>query len=684
MVEYDITQTALIVRAGNAAAEHALQLQKNEERLIYSNDDIVRGQSIEAHPASRDCTPAVLGEYETHLRYDDEFEDPSMFWTFGYDRCDVFMSTAEEVCLKNQKMSHIHFRIYPDFQTGFLMLQNKSRRYGTTLRAPSLGRHGKIILTNGATHALNRSEITTVVVDDIEFQLEIPDLTRQEMPLYELNWRQFALKFQYAYPGLDGLGLSSPATATPQAKRSGTDGVYKLLEEIGRGEHGIVWKVLEIETRIVYAAKEYFKTGTEQNARNFEEMANLQRISHVSSHRTADLMCQLTDLQRHIAKFVDLVADRQGIAMIMEFVDGGTLHDYRKRLSLDEIKTIARQLLEAVAYLHMNNIVHRDIKPTNVLLKSEDFPFAVLTDLGVAKKSGKDAFLSTECGTRKFAAPEIYEGSYTGMIDIFSTGTSIWDSYEGLSDEIDWYSPLVWAREVHRRVTEGSRRIGDPFLRLLQQMVSPDPKARPSAKECLADPCLQVERSIHPSRQNRATSIASNNGADSSNYSQYPNFELHLEGLKQSSPNYSLASTVGMGDSFENDHWRASSGLVHVDTSGKRKSSTLFLQAGSVNRNKRQYQKNHSQENSFSDGEPSCRGYESSLLRRNGQSRPSSNYSLPPTRASRNSTPLVQQRGAPRTLLSHNDCLPVTAQVPEDEDGKILIRESIKILLICR
>lgn len=96
----------------------------------------------------------------------------------------------------------------------------------------------------------------------------------------------------------------------------------------------------------------------------------------------------------------------------MDYVPGGdlgTLIQKERPLNEDAVKVMARQLLGALGYLHEHNITHRDVKPDNILISSQQ-PFVVkLTDFGLSKMvDSEQTFLTTFCGTLLYCAPEVY------------------------------------------------------------------------------------------------------------------------------------------------------------------------------------------------------------------------------------------------------------------------------------
>ncbi|RPB06671.1 kinase-like protein, partial [Morchella conica CCBAS932] len=121
----------------------------------------------------------------------------------------------------------------------------------------------------------------------------------------------------------------------------------------------------------------------------------------------------------------------------MEYVSGGSLEKYMRKLKRVEVKEICRevtaQLLEALVELQRKQIAHRDLKPSNILISSTSPLLVKICDFGIAKSADIDASgLKTYAGTVKYMAPEIqgylptekYEsrGTYTIAVDMWSLG----------------------------------------------------------------------------------------------------------------------------------------------------------------------------------------------------------------------------------------------------------------------
>ena len=122
----------------------------------------------------------------------------------------------------------------------------------------------------------------------------------------------------------------------------------------------------------------------------------------------------LTLGQPNIVKYVDHHETAQWLFIVMEYVPFGDLGRWiRVKSPMPEYMCMymARQILQALDYLHKRGITHRDIKPDNILMAS-DYPYVFkLSDFGLSKIiDNKDTFLKTFCGTMMYCAPEVYPG----------------------------------------------------------------------------------------------------------------------------------------------------------------------------------------------------------------------------------------------------------------------------------
>ena len=117
----------------------------------------------------------------------------------------------------------------------------------------------------------------------------------------------------------------------------------------------------------------------------------------------------------------------------MEFCPHKDLYEFfrQRRLTERQHLDIKIQIAQGVEYLHSNNIIHRDIKPTNVLIKNDNPIVAKVTDFGFSKFLEEDcdtSLMSTNVGTPAFKAPEFFlrneqrKIEYHRNVDIFALG----------------------------------------------------------------------------------------------------------------------------------------------------------------------------------------------------------------------------------------------------------------------
>jgi eukaryotic-like serine/threonine-protein kinase len=185
------------------------------------------------------------------------------------------------------------------------------------------------------------------------------------------------------------------------------EGRYRLDGVLGRGGMSIVWRATDLQLERDVAIKvisDVLATDPRFVAR-FEREA---RLAAALNHP-------------NLVKVFDFSIDEERPFLIMEYVPGGTLAEARGR-ALD-VESLARELLDAVAHIHAAGILHRDVKPANVLLDSDGRP--KLTDFGIARGDETTGLTQTGqvLGTLRYIAPEVAEGRpATAQSDLYSLG----------------------------------------------------------------------------------------------------------------------------------------------------------------------------------------------------------------------------------------------------------------------
>lgn len=201
----------------------------------------------------------------------------------------------------------------------------------------------------------------------------------------------------------------------------------------------------------------------------------------------------LRRLDHHnVVRVVDIVA--KPATLVLELIPGRTMREelrQRRRLPVVELASVGAQLADALEHLHSRVILHRDVKPANVMY---DGTRAVLIDFHLAREPGS---MRGGAGTRLFSAPEQARGGdVSSAADVWGLGTVLYRAATGrLPFHADEGHPQLTIRPIpalHRLAT--ARYDGDvdraaerlPFeaARLIDRMLAFEPAARPTAAEC--------------------------------------------------------------------------------------------------------------------------------------------------------------------------------------------------------
>ena len=183
---------------------------------------------------------------------------------------------------------------------------------------------------------------------------------------------------------------------------------YRRLEKLGEGTYAIVTKGVHLVTNQVVAMKEITLDP--------EEGAPSTAIREIS------LMKELQ--HPNIVSLIEVVHTESILLLVFEFMD----MDLKKcmdtmTLSMDIIKSFTFQLIDGIAYCHQQRILHRDLKPQNILLTTTGW--LKIGDFGLARAFGIPVnTFSHEVVTLWYRAPDVLLGSrnYTTTIDIWSIG----------------------------------------------------------------------------------------------------------------------------------------------------------------------------------------------------------------------------------------------------------------------
>lgn len=190
---------------------------------------------------------------------------------------------------------------------------------------------------------------------------------------------------------------------------------YEILQKMGRGAYGIVWKSREKSTGRIVALKKVFDAF--QNAtdaqRTYREVMYLQQLNN---HENIIKLFSIIQAKNH-----------KDLYLVFEIMESDVHVVIRGRLLKAVHKQyIMYQLMKSLKYLHSADLIHRDLKPSNMLINSDCL--MKLADFGlarsIAEENGETPMVSDYIATRWYRAPEILFGSqkYSKSVDVWSSG----------------------------------------------------------------------------------------------------------------------------------------------------------------------------------------------------------------------------------------------------------------------
>ena len=261
--------------------------------------------------------------------------------------------------------------------------------------------------------------------------------------------------------------MTAPEEPT-QAVSVLVSGRYRLDVLIGRGGTAEVWRATDTLLDRVVALKLVTVAHDASSARAADEARTLAQLSHPS-----------------LVQVYDAGTDDHGRPwVVMELVDGETLADAirRRPLASERVAVIGAVVAEGLAHVHARGLVHRDVKPANVLVRRDG---AVrLTDFGIARlvDSAKVTSTGLLVGTASYLAPEQVAGQLVGPpADVWSLGLLLIEALTGHREYDGGTVETAVARLARPPVVPMS--LGAGWVALLTRMTAREPADRPTAHE---------------------------------------------------------------------------------------------------------------------------------------------------------------------------------------------------------
>lgn len=246
---------------------------------------------------------------------------------------------------------------------------------------------------------------------------------------------------------------------------------WDVLEPVGAGGQGIVWRAVRLEDDALGAVKVFRTQDLESAVRMESEAAALRSLEHPGIVRVLD--CGETEDERFY--------------VITEFVEGCDLQRLMQaqRLTTDRALEIVTRVTEAVAHAHERGLVHRDLKPANVLIgrdgavKLADFSLA--RDLDAAKKITMTREGIT-FGTPYYLAPEVMRGEpATASADLYALGVMLYEMLTG-APPAGRFARVSEKGDLPREVD-----------RLIESLLAEEPSKRPASAESVLKSLAQID-----------------------------------------------------------------------------------------------------------------------------------------------------------------------------------------------
>jgi hypothetical protein len=265
-------------------------------------------------------------------------------------------------------------------------------------------------------------------------------------------------------------------------------GRYRLLERLGAGGFGVVWRARdELLHREVAVKRIPLGVGGDpiDSERATREAHAGARLAHPA-----------------VVVLHEACAAENAFYLISELVDGDTLAQLIAARELDdeELLEIGLVLTEALDHAHSRGVIHRDVKPQNVLVPhrpDERGAVAKLADFGGARLDGEDALTRAGdvLGTLAYMAPEQSEGrAATEATDLYALALVLYEGFSG-SNPVRGSTPAATARRIGARIAPLERRRGDLPVALtgaIDLALAPEPERRGT----LEDLHLAIEETL--------------------------------------------------------------------------------------------------------------------------------------------------------------------------------------------
>ncbi len=271
---------------------------------------------------------------------------------------------------------------------------------------------------------------------------------------------------------------------------------YRLDQQIGAGAMGVVWRAHDLRLDRTVALKELLMQPGLAGAEAETARARAMREGRIAARLQHPHAICVYD----VALDTGSAGDRAVPWLVMEYLPSRSLATVlaeQGTLPPHEAATVGRQVAAALAAAHAAGIVHRDVKPGNILLGRNGT--VKITDFGISRATWDATVTRTGilAGTPAYFAPEVARGELPGPAgDVFSLGSTLYAAVEGQPPFGLDENTLALLRAVAEGRVRPPQQAG-PLSAVLMQLLANDPRQRPSMPDAVAA-LRAVERAVLP------------------------------------------------------------------------------------------------------------------------------------------------------------------------------------------
>jgi len=287
------------------------------------------------------------------------------------------------------------------------------------------------------------------------------------------NERQ-ALKYKGVSPPEPAKGVPKPSPTGERTEKLLDK--YSLGQVLGQGAFGVVYSCKKKGTKEEYAVKMIDQVETPV-AEIKQEVEMLRKLAHPC-----------------VVKLIDVYYEKVFVCMVLEVYKGGDMiegmqHHWKSKgvIPVPVIQNLSKMMFQSIAWLHQNDVIHRDLKGDNFLQDSKDIDNpncrVYLSDFGTVIDLKPGVRLKQRCGTKTYWAPEFFNMNYALPVDIWALGVTVYGIATGRF-------PFKGEEDVRNKTVKAPSRVGAQGEAFILGMLDRNEERRLTAKQALALPFL--------------------------------------------------------------------------------------------------------------------------------------------------------------------------------------------------